>query len=226
MNEIVTAFREAYLDQETAAVVNRLVDAIPADDLPKVVERAVVPLGNNTRFRPFHAFYLRTAGQNPERTLGKARLFQDLAKWYGQPRGVDSTFLAALSESRDAILEKLAAGKFMDIYTEHFVVEGESREPIVVNRLFYYTVLMHYLMPDSVALYEPKTIRFLGLDRTDLMNGFQLYLAGLGRYITTQKETVAALRAAIKADRVDSYLKSDRLTDLRLVELVLQGVRR
>ena len=211
---------ESYLDTHTRLVKERLSKYFHEKTPQSIVSENLHYHLTNARSASFQDYYFKTLGDRKQ-FLSQDGFFKIFARKYSLH--VSDLGLVELEQNKPAILELIDANQLSELYFRYFTEFPQKRKKIIFTseQGSFFTKLVHTFKPDEYCALDNPVKQLLGLGHDGFYIAFLVISQAYREWSLENQETLQQIRRQLEQMDANSKLPVQRMTDLKLLDLIL-----
>lgn len=209
---------QIYIENLRKSVIDRISDAINEESIDQIVNLVKSRIDDKTKF---HSYYLEIVDKE-EYFLDAGNFFRTFKNEYSL-QGIDNNFLDNLEKHKEDILKYIHDDKLVQLYFDFFKKAELKQKGGTVSKELgsFFSKLVHTFRPkDYCALDNPIKNEYFKLQNESFFISFLVISAAYKQWANDNRGIIQEIRNKIKqADKKD-IIKPERLTDLKLLDLI------
>jgi len=168
----------------------------------------------------FQDYYLRTIS-NTEYFLSANNFFRVFKKRYAL-QAIDNNYLDWLEQEKQSIIQLIDNNQLTKLYFNYFArAQILHNNEIVVRDLgSFFTKFVHTFKPNDFCPLDNPIKKYFGLSRESFYIAFLIVSRAYREWTTDNKRLIEQIRQRLKQLDKTARLESDRMTDLKLLDLI------
>lgn len=168
----------------------------------------------------FQNYYFLTL-DNEELFNNSADFFRQFKKKYSL-QGIDNKYLDKLEGLKKEILKKIRADKLAQLYFDTFnkavIKHGKDFKEKDLGSFF--AKIVHTFRPDKYCALDNPIKNYFGLKKESFFISFLIISVEYKHWATDNKKILKIIREKLKQVDINGKLQHDKLTDLKLLDLI------
>lgn len=211
---------ETYISQHITSILEKITNDINGNTVDEIVQKNLKYHSINNNSSSFQKYYFETL-ENKTRFLSSKTFFHEFKRRYSL-QGLDKTYLDYLEENKNIILTFLEEDKLLEIYTKYFakanIKYGEKRIDKDLGSFF--AKLVHTFKPYDYCALDNPIKNYFGLKRESFFIAFSIISSAYKLWSINNGGLLASIRQDFKTIDKNTVIKHDRVTDLKLLDLI------
>ncbi|MGG7034366.1 MAG: hypothetical protein ACI7YS_04120 [Flavobacterium sp.] len=209
----ISILKQTVYDRISADINEKTIDEIVKTDLVKSHLDDKVSAG-------FQDYYFLTL-DNEELYYSSTDFFRQFKKRYSL-QGIDNNYLDKLEGLKKEILKNIRADKLAQLYFDTFnkavIKHGKDFKEKDLGSFF--AKLVHTFRPDEYCALDNPIKNYFGLKKESFFISFFIISVEYKHWATDNKKLIKIIREKFKQADKKGILQHDKLTDLKLLDLI------
>jgi hypothetical protein len=209
----ISTLKQTVYDRISADINEKTVDEIVKIDLVKSHLDDKVSVG-------FQDYYFLTL-DNEKLYFSSTDFFRQFKKRYSL-QGIDNNYLDKLEGLKKEILKNIRADKLAQLYFDTFnkavIKHGKDFKEKDLGSFF--AKLVHTFRPDEYCALDNPIKNYFGLKKESFFISFFIISVEYKHWATDNKKLLKVIREKFKQADKKGILQHDKLTDLKLLDLI------
>ncbi|MEO0075767.1 MAG: hypothetical protein ABIK31_06640 [candidate division WOR-3 bacterium] len=209
----ISTLKQTVYDRISADINEKTIDEIVKTDLVKSHLDDKVSAG-------FQDYYFLTL-DNEKLYRSSTDFFRQFKKRYSL-QGIDNNYLDKLEGLKKEILKNIRADKLAQLYFDTFnkaiIKHGKDFKEKDLGSFF--AKLVHTFRPDEYCALDNPIKNYFGLKKESFFISFFIISVEYKHWATDNKKLLKIIREKFKQADKDGILQHDKLTDLKLLDLI------
>jgi len=213
VKKYINILKQTVYDQISADINDKTIDSVVENDLVKSHLDDKVSAG-------FQDYYFLTL-DNEKLYFSSKDFFRQFKKRYSL-QGIDNKYLDKLEGLKKEILKNIRADKLAHLYFDTFnkavIKHGKDFKEKDLGSFF--AKLVHTFRPDEYCALDNPIKNYFGLKKESFFISFFIISVEYKQWATDNKNLLNIIREKFKQADKKGVLQHDKLTDLKLLDLI------
>lgn len=215
---------EEYLEKLKEDVYNKISATINISTIDSIVETHLYQRQINTNESAVFLSYYFNILQNEEFFI-KSDFFREFKRKYAL-QGIDNKCLDRLENQKKEILKLIQENKLVELYFQFFYqVEIQRKDTFSKKDLgSFFSKFIHTFKPDEYCALDNPIKKFFGLKNEGFVTSFFIISEVYKQWAIDNQKLIKKITESIKIIDKAQLINYDKLTDLKLLDLIFWGM--
>lgn len=217
----MTDNEKKYINIIKNSVYSKISIEINYDTVDSIISNDLVKSHlENRNSSNFQTYYFKIV-DNENLFLNSSDFFRQFKKYYAL-QGIDNNYLDKLELRKKDILAQIRADNLTQLYFDTFnKAEIKHRDGIKIKDLgSFFVKLVHTFRPDDYCALDNPIKDYLGLKKESFFISFLIISKAYKLWSSENKQLIIMIREKFKHIDKMQIVKHDKMTDLKLLDLI------
>jgi len=213
-----------YFEDLKKGIIKKISEVINKKNINTIIdENLLFHIKDKTSVK-FQKYYFKIL-HNFDYYFNTTNFFKEF-KYYYSLQGIDNQYLELLENNKVEISDLLKKNKLSELYLKYFAnaqitIKGKK---VIKNLGSFFVKLIHTFNPEQYCVLDNPIKDYFGLKHESFFIAFIIISKAYKEWISKNRNLIQEIRNKILQIDPDNILSSDKMTDLKLMDLIFWQV--